>query len=215
MDGTRPGPLSDAALDRELDAAVNVDPSPEFVARIRLRVAAEPRRTGWRWQWRLAGAGVAVAAVALLAAGLWPATRSDERREAAARTPASRATRSEASEAAVPPPPRDTPRARSAPPREVPRRQTQAVDERSVRAAAESGAAPDFRPLPDVQVSADEVRAYEMLFAGVPRRSAPAAPPDGSAAAGTEPAELHDLAIMPLIIEPRPQMARLETGERP
>ena len=212
MDGTRPGPLSDAALDRELDAAVNVDPSPEFVARIRLRVAAEPRSTGWRWQWRLAGAGVAVAAVALLATGLWPATRSDERRETAARTPASQATRSEA---AVPSPPGDTPSARSGPPRDMPRRQTRAVDRGGVMVAAEPGAAPDFRPLPDVQVSADEVRAYEMLFAGIPRRAAPAAPPDDPGPAGTEPAELHDLAIMPLIIEPRPQMARLETGERP
>ena len=34
-------PLSDRAIDRELEAALAIEPSPEFEARVRLRVAAE------------------------------------------------------------------------------------------------------------------------------------------------------------------------------
>ena len=49
MDGTGPQqPLSDSQLDRELESALGVDPSPEFLARVRTRVAAEPRRELWR-----------------------------------------------------------------------------------------------------------------------------------------------------------------------
>jgi hypothetical protein len=42
MDGGRPDTLSDAQLDRELEAALGVEPSPEFLARVRTRVAREP-----------------------------------------------------------------------------------------------------------------------------------------------------------------------------
>jgi hypothetical protein len=41
MDGTRPGALTDAQLDRELEAALGVEASPEFLARVRTRVAGE------------------------------------------------------------------------------------------------------------------------------------------------------------------------------
>ena len=43
MDGARPDTLSDAQLDRELEAALGVEPSPEFLARVRTRVAADPQ----------------------------------------------------------------------------------------------------------------------------------------------------------------------------
>jgi hypothetical protein len=43
MDGARPDALSDAQLDRELDAALGVEPSPGFLARVRTRVAGEPQ----------------------------------------------------------------------------------------------------------------------------------------------------------------------------
>ena len=48
MDGTRPGALSDAQLDRELDATLGVEPSPEFLARVRSRIAVEPEPSRWR-----------------------------------------------------------------------------------------------------------------------------------------------------------------------
>ena len=42
MDGARPDTLSDAQLDRELESAFGIEPSPEFLARVRTRVTAEP-----------------------------------------------------------------------------------------------------------------------------------------------------------------------------
>lgn len=48
MDGARPDALSDAQLDRELEAALGVEPSPEFLARVRTRIAAEPEPSRWR-----------------------------------------------------------------------------------------------------------------------------------------------------------------------
>ena len=40
-------PLSDSQLDRELDAALGIEPSPEFVARVRTRIASEPEPSRW------------------------------------------------------------------------------------------------------------------------------------------------------------------------
>lgn len=63
--------LTDAALDREIQAALDVDPSPAFLARVRQRVAVEPAPAAW---WRgprvvsLVAAGAFVAAVI----ALWP-----------------------------------------------------------------------------------------------------------------------------------------------
>ena len=49
MDGTRSGePLSDSALDRELESALGIEPSAEFLARVRTRIAAEPEPSPWR-----------------------------------------------------------------------------------------------------------------------------------------------------------------------
>ena len=48
MDGTRPGALSDSQLDRELGAALGVEPSPEFLARVRMKVATGPEPSTWR-----------------------------------------------------------------------------------------------------------------------------------------------------------------------
>jgi hypothetical protein len=53
--------MTDAELDRELGRALRVDPSPEFVARVRSRIAEEPAPSRWTFgRWQL----VAVAAVA-------------------------------------------------------------------------------------------------------------------------------------------------------
>ncbi len=65
-DETRANP----ALDREIEALLAVEPSPEFLARIRARVAAEPEPGSWQhgWWWLAAGAtgvGVLVVAVAV------------------------------------------------------------------------------------------------------------------------------------------------------
>ena len=63
------------SLDREIEDLLAVDPSPEFVAKVRQRVAAEPAPSSWRLSWRLVAAGVGLAAV--VAAGLlWPSVTS-------------------------------------------------------------------------------------------------------------------------------------------
>ena len=81
MDGNRPGALrnaakafretlSDEALDRELDAALNAEPSPEFVARVRMRVASEPAAGPWWASWKLVTAAACVVLLGV-AAAVW------------------------------------------------------------------------------------------------------------------------------------------------
>jgi hypothetical protein len=53
-------------IDEEIRQALDVDPSPEFLARVRRRIASEPVCSEWRWPWTLAVAG-AMAAVMLTA----------------------------------------------------------------------------------------------------------------------------------------------------
>jgi len=61
------------ALDRELAHALAVDPSPEFVARVRARVANEPAPSSWRMPRLLMAAGaVAVVIVAVAVVGPRP-----------------------------------------------------------------------------------------------------------------------------------------------
>ena len=84
MDGHKHQGLSDDALEREIEAALGVDPSPEFLPRVRARIANERMREGWMslTPWRSAGAVVVVAMVVV--AGVWslrePATAPREAR---------------------------------------------------------------------------------------------------------------------------------------
>jgi hypothetical protein len=68
MDAERPDEITDAALDRELQAMLGVDPSPEFVARARTRIADElsPSRPSVS-AWTLAASFVSVAAIVVVA----------------------------------------------------------------------------------------------------------------------------------------------------
>jgi hypothetical protein len=69
MDAERSGAaMNDAALDRELRALLAVDPSPEFVARVRGRVAAEPMQPAWRGWGMLTYVGRGFSPAAALAA---------------------------------------------------------------------------------------------------------------------------------------------------
>jgi hypothetical protein len=57
-------PMND--LDRELTAVLRVEPSPEFAARVRARIATEPGPARWRMpRLALAAAGVAIAVLAV------------------------------------------------------------------------------------------------------------------------------------------------------
>lgn len=59
------------SLEREIEDLLAVDPSPEFVAKVRRRIAAEPAPAAWWLSWRLATAGAGLAIV-VMAAVLWP-----------------------------------------------------------------------------------------------------------------------------------------------
>jgi hypothetical protein len=69
MDGHRHEGMSDETLEREIEAALGVDPSPEFLPRIRARIASERVTEGWLWpgRWQWAGAAIVVIAVAVIA----------------------------------------------------------------------------------------------------------------------------------------------------
>jgi hypothetical protein len=56
--------MTDAELDREIEAALAVDPSAQWVARVRSEVARQPIAAGLPWSWAIASA----AAVAILIA---------------------------------------------------------------------------------------------------------------------------------------------------
>lgn len=68
MDGHKREGVSDEALEREIETALGVDPSPEFLPRVRARVAREYVQEGWFSSalWRWAGAAAVVTAVAII-----------------------------------------------------------------------------------------------------------------------------------------------------
>jgi hypothetical protein len=73
MDGRRPDErLTERSLEREIEAALDVDPSPEFVARVRTRVAQEPPAPAWRLSF---GPLAAAAAVFIAATVVWQVVR--------------------------------------------------------------------------------------------------------------------------------------------
>jgi hypothetical protein len=59
-------PVKDEALDRDIERALAVDPSPDFTARVRARIAEEPPPSARGFGWLFAG----VTASALAAAGV-------------------------------------------------------------------------------------------------------------------------------------------------
>jgi hypothetical protein len=69
MDAQRRDAMIDPAdaIDREIRAALAVEPSAEFVARVRTRLASEPAAAGWSWRhsWGFALTAVAAVAIAL------------------------------------------------------------------------------------------------------------------------------------------------------
>ena len=68
-------------IDRELRAALAVEPSPEFVTRVRMRIASDPEPTAWGYSWLLGAAG-AVAVVILVAGFVFRGEEQPARRAA-------------------------------------------------------------------------------------------------------------------------------------
>lgn len=206
---------TDDALDRALEEALYVDPSPGFTARVRLRVASEPTRrsSGW-WQWGrrplivLSGA----AALVLAISAVWPGGAEPP---GTAGAPQLRSGGGPAAGKAAPvvarqPIEREGPAAadRKAVPRPI-----EAEASRSP-VIATSARRHDL-VLPDVVMSMSEIEALRRLQALSFRVQAP--PPEaqtGDASGGADPAAASPLAITeiviaPIAIEPIEQPARL------
>jgi hypothetical protein len=192
--GTGPTGLDDASLDREIESLLASEPSPEFLARVRTRVAQEPEPGRWRASWMFAAAtAIAAVVVALIA---WPSSEV---------TPASHA-------------PIERPRMAEAAPAVV----SSSVSSQPVRrpvavkvvAAVERDRAIDI-DLPQVVIAENEVNTFTSLVASLRQSrfdvAVPVAPnPDA-------PLEIKELApVEPLEIEPIVRVAVLQTeGERP
>jgi hypothetical protein len=194
--------MSDLQLDRELEQALAVDHSPEFLARVRTRIEAEQVRAGWGFRWVIAAGAAAAAVVVAFVAVAPPATVPPSSPSAPSRSVAAPAA---ARTAAGPRVPQDS----TSPGTRV----TPSPVREAVQAAVGSqpGAA-DVRPLPEVLISEDEVRVYRMLLGMVEQQPEAAQP--ARVRKESELVELPDVALMPLRIEALPPLARLE-GERP
>lgn len=197
MDGREyADPLTDRALQRELERALAVDPSPEFAARVRIRVANAPMAKAWwslRWQYVAAAACVCAAVAVVLVMGARP-RRTDVPAVVAA-APAHTAVAAGTSH-------RESPTAIA----EAPRVDVVSAVRRTTRSAVKSG-----DDLPEVIVPPGGEQAIRMFAAAAWARRVPVA---AAATTAEDPLQIAPVDIPPLDIEPLPQMAALE-GERP
>jgi len=164
MDGRHSPALTDADLDRELDAALEVDPSPEFLARVRMRIESEPRRAAWTLgvragtrNWALAGLGalaVGVLTVAVVQSGRSESPRPDDL--VAGVVP----------QVSVPAPPSTgVLPAQAVPPTDVVPRGPVVVLRLPARSSVRRTAAAAIVTTPPVLVASSEVAALQRLFA--------------------------------------------------
>jgi hypothetical protein len=197
MDG-RTDPLNDAALEQEIEALLSVQPSPDFAARVRSRVAEEPVSSGWGWRWRIAAVTTAVVLTSIAVA--W-------RSQSSMPSVDSSSNRSEGRtivRAPVTPPARG---ARAA----VPERQNQLAQSRQVTSRSRA-ARSDRRPS-EATHDAEGVdeEAFDRLLATIRRpdvvfdlNSNPPGPPW---------LETSTITIDPIVIKPVPPIEQLEGGE--
>jgi hypothetical protein len=192
MDDHRPAdPLTDASLDREIAALVAVEPSPEFLARVRARVAEAPAPRAWwtRWEWGVAAAAVAMIAVAVV----WRSQGTA--RPDAGDVPAQLAIEREPAPVIPVAPPASTASPQVA--REVvtPGRGVQRA-ERAVEPA-----------MPAAVVAEEDAKAFELLLSVIRQDALVLDPdmPNSALSAST-------LAVAPITIEPVPVPEPLEGG---
>ena len=158
MDDRRPdNAMTDAGLERDIERALAVEPSPEFLARVRAELAAQPESMPWRiaWTWLAAGSVVAaITAAIVLSRPAAPQPRN-------VLEPAPRATTTAAKTA--PAKPAATPQI-SLPPtpdshvRDVPRRRFPSLTSVAERTPREE---------PEVLIAKDEAAALKRLMRGL------------------------------------------------
>lgn len=188
--------LSSDALDRELERALAVDPSPEYLARVRARVAAEDVGSVWpRGYWLAAVAGSSV--VIALVVGMGMLTPRGPMQTGAVSQQDMRQTMTDTSGAAIAPAGDEDIAARTAEPAPLAAPARAAAASRSTR--------PD---LPEVIVSADELAALRLLIGRIE---------DGRLTAAMWPEPLDSgvtqfgsLEIQPIVVAPITPIALLQ-----
>jgi hypothetical protein len=202
--------------DQEIRDALRVDPSPEFLARVRTRVASEPAPSAWRWSWTAAAVG-ALAAMVLIAVVM---SRPKQERPSApdvvqALTP-SRATESDK----VPAGPEGPALQQTEPTRSAPvRRPGPFGPGRSIAAQVASARTPTPEPasaaLPEILLDPAETHALRQLIAGVrDGRIDLTAAQKSSSPAPLDLEPVTDIVIAPITIEPIAPLSGAE-GVRP
>lgn len=182
MDGHRHVDAVTDPLDREIESMLAVDPSPEFLARVRTRVAKEPNPSAW-WRWTFAFAGVAVATI--VAVVVWQSGQQAPSSEVPVQLP-------QVAEAVAPPAP-------------------VAVEVERPRASRRAGPTIQARETANLtpMISADDARAFELLLSTIRQDDVVLVlrddMPDSALSAST-------LAVAPITIEPVPVLEPLEGG---
>ena len=198
MDGHRHvDAMNDPSLDREIESLLATEPSPEFVARVRARVAQEPEPAGWRASWMFAAATAVAAAIVVLI--VWPSSEPAP----SSRTPIDVPRIAKSVETIAPLPlPESQPAGRPA----------AVVRPVAVSVGGERGIDID---LPDVVLAENEVRTFASLVARIRESGFDVAVP--TAPDLDRPLEIKELpAVEPIEIEPIVRLAVLQTeGERP
>ena len=188
MDGIGPKqPLSDSQLDRELESALGVEPSPEFLARVRTRVAAEPRGELWRlairrWSFEPL-AGVAVIGIVLAVVVPW-LMRDGEAEKTAPIVAAVTGTPVEADGSA----PAFREGGQVGVTTTVPTRSVSRIQKRR-------------RGMPEVLISQDDRRAFDALLIAVAENRLPVRPTpveEAGSALALAPLQIQQLRIEPL-----------------
>ena len=186
--------LTDSALDRELDSALGIEPSPEFLAHVRTRIASEPEPSPWRLAvhgrvvaplWGVAIVGIMLAIVVpQLMREEFPVTRPVP--GVASTTPGYAKRAAEGTPAVA-----DESPARTAGPR------------RSVESVTQLALSP-------VLFSDDDRNALALLVGAVEAGRVPPLPVSDT----DQSHEVRELRIEPLVIEPLRQLARVpQEGE--
>jgi hypothetical protein len=192
MDGYKHEGMSDEALEREIEAALGVDPSPEFLPRVRERIANDRVHDGWLWSapWRWTGAVAVVTAVAII--GVW--TLRDPApvpREASVTTTPPVETTTPPAEADGPAP------ALVASSAEAPK----AVRAPAVR-AVRSPQRPQVVASFDVVISPDEAAALKQLFTAISDRRIEASVLPDLQSALKPPVPIEEIVLEPITINP-------------
>jgi hypothetical protein len=143
-------PLNDSALEHEIESLLAIEPSPEFVARVRTRIANEPEPSRWRLAWVVVPAMGMCIVLFVSVMGVW--SRPEPPAPVQAVTPS-------------PVPPTIVERE---PAVELPRAVARVAAQKRVQRAAVAD------PFPEVVISEDERRAFANLLLAVQQERLPA-----------------------------------------